>query len=225
MATLGTIAVKVQPHIDTTAPLDVRKQFDVAKFDTGTDDTTGRFEAIVSAFDVLDSQGDVIVRGAFAESIARFAAGHGLPVVWSHDYWDPDSIIGEVVEIEETDTGLKVAGVLDIADNPRAASIYRQMRLGRLKEFSIGGVVPDDSWEVVGKGETATVRIKRLDLWEVGPCFKGANPDTELLSVKARVAARATQDEPRPVPEPNPPAPSLSKAQAARLALLTTLNP
>jgi hypothetical protein len=35
------------------------------------------------------------------------------------------------------------------------------------------------------------MRIKDIDLWEAGPCFKGANADTELLSIKT-LAKRAT---------------------------------
>jgi hypothetical protein len=55
-------------------------------------------------------------------------------------------------------------------------------------EFSISGLVRE--YELI-KGEDdedlwfPPMRIKDIDLWEAGPCFKGANANTELLSVKA----------------------------------------
>ncbi|MDO5676513.1 MAG: HK97 family phage prohead protease [Propionibacteriaceae bacterium] len=157
-------------------------------------DKEGRFTAIVSAFGVLDSQGDIVDPGAFAETVARVKAGEILPVVWSHDYRDPHAIIGEITAMDETDTGLYIEGRLDIDENPTAAQIFQQMKKGRLKEFSIGGEITRWYWDEPKDGPAA-FHIAGLDLWEAGPCFKGANPNTELLSIKARL-----QGEPDPDP-------------------------
>lgn len=144
----------------------------------------GEFEAIVSAFGVLDSQGDIIDKGAFTKSLAEWVVkGRNIPVVWSHQWSDPDSFIGEYTSAEETDQGLKLKGILDVQDNPRAARVHKLMEAGRIVEFSIGGQVRD--WELVEKDDTVEFHITDIDLWEAGPCFKGANPETELLSVKA----------------------------------------
>ena len=151
----------------------------------------GKFSAIVSAFDVLDSQGDVVDRGAFAEAVERVNGGEILPAVWSHHYQDPFSIIGELNQLEEVDKGLRVEGQLDIADNPLAAHVFRQMKRGRLKEFSIGGEIVEWYWAEAQEGQPEAFHIKKLDLWEAGPCFKGANPNTELLSIKSRLRGEA----------------------------------
>lgn len=150
----------------------------------------GRFSAIVSAFDVLDSQGDVVDRGAFAESVERVKAGEVLPLVWSHDYRDPFAIIGEITAMEEVEKGLYIEGQLDVDESPMAAQVYRQMKKRRLKEFSIGGEIVEWYWDEP-KDAPASFHIKKLDLWEAGPCFKGANPNTELLSIKARLQREA----------------------------------
>ena len=210
--------------------IEVRKTYLVTKVDTPPEGE-GRFAAIVSVFGNVDSQGDVIDKGAFAATLADLAAsGRSLPILWSHDYYDPDSIIGEAEVIKETDVGLYVEGILDIDDNPRAAQVYRQMVKGRLREFSIGGMVREWAWVEPDDGTDVELHITKLDLWECGPCFKGANPDTELLSVKSRLA----KDHPPANhvdsaridinPEPEPPRPEISPSTQAVLGLMTLPN-
>lgn len=163
-------------------PRIINKSF-VAKAQTS--ETPGEFTALVSAFGNLDTQGDVIDQGAFTKTLAEWVIkARPIPVVWSHQWSDPDSFIGEYTAAEETPEGLLLTGVLDISDNPRAAQIYRLMKKGRIVEFSIGGAVRD--WEIVHSeaDNSSDFHILDMDLFEAGPCFKGANPDTELLSVK-----------------------------------------
>ena len=169
-------------------PLEVQKRFTVAKLATADDDDTpGSFTAHVSAFGVLDYQGEIVDKGAYLNSIKRFNAGEKILLYWSHDYGSIKSLIGEITAAEETPGDLKIAGQLDIEDNSDAADVYRHMKLGRLKEFSVGGMV--DDWAIEGDDEDSAFHIKALDLWEVSVCFKGANPETELLSVKSRALA------------------------------------
>ncbi|UXE04743.1 capsid maturation protease [Arthrobacter phage Shambre1] len=147
----------------------------------------GQFEAIVSAFGNKDSQGDVIEAGAFTKTLAEWIVkGRPIPVVWSHQFSDPESILGQYISAEETDEGLKMVGQLEL-NWAKAARVHELMEKGLIVEFSISGKVRDyeliedddeDSW-------WPSMKIKDIDLWEAGPCFKGANPDTELLSVKS----------------------------------------
>lgn len=211
-------------------PLEVQKRFTVAKLATGDEDgTPGSFTAHVSAFGVLDYQGEIVDKGAYLDSIKRFGDGEKILLYWSHDYSDIKSLIGEVSAIEETGEHLKIDGLLDVEDNDVAAKVYGHMLKGRLKEFSVGGMV--DDWAVEGDDADSAFHIKALDLWEVSVCFKGANPKTELLSVKSRaLAATKTAPEPVDVPEtpaePEPDQPStpeparLTKTTRALLGLL-----
>lgn len=167
--------------------LEVRKHFTVAKVAALNEDE-GRFTALVSVFDNLDRHHEIVASGAFDASIAKFEAGGWvLPVVWSHDTWRPDSIIGEAVALRKTDAGLEVEAVLDIAESDTARTVFRHLKRGRIVEFSFSGMV--ERWSIVQSRDEddGALRLEEIDLWEVGPCFKGANPDTALLSVKSRV--------------------------------------
>ncbi|MFV2198453.1 HK97 family phage prohead protease [Nocardiopsis sp. LOL_012] len=150
----------------------------------GTED--GVFEAIVAAYNV-DSVGDKISPGAFTKTIAEWTVkGDPIPVIWSHNWVDPDSHIGVVEDIEETDDGLWVKARLDL-DEPRAAKVYRLLKGRRVTQFSFGYEVPPGGGEWVdGKSddEPGHYALNEIKLFEVGPCLVGANQHTSLGTVK-----------------------------------------
>lgn len=150
-------------------------------------DPAGTFEAIVSVFGNPDRQGDIVQAGAFAQSIQEWvASGRPIPVMWSHQFDNPDSILGYYSQAEETEKGLRLKGHLDLG-HPPAARIWELMKSGLITEFSWSGEVleysiiePEDEDEF-----WYSMNITKVDLWEAGPCFKGVNPATELISVKS----------------------------------------
>lgn len=126
-----------------------------------TGDDTGEFEAIVAVFGNVDSGGDVIAKGAFADSLAEWASsGDPIPVVWSHDSNDPFSHIGSVVEASETDTGLLVKGQLDL-DNPKAAQVHKLLKGRRVTQFSF-------AYSVLDSGPTEVDGVKATELRQIG---------------------------------------------------------
>ena len=146
-------------------------------------DDLGEFEAIVAVFGNVDSGGDVIVKGAFADTLSEWSdSGDPIPVVWSHDSNDPFSHIGSVLEASETDTGLLVKGQLDL-DNPKAAQVFKLLKGRRVTQFSFAYSVLDGG-PVQKDGETY-FELRRLKLYEVGPTLVGMNQATELLSAKS----------------------------------------
>lgn len=148
-----------------------------------TGDGAGEFEAIVAVFGNVDSGGDVIVKGAFTDTLTEWqASGDPIPVVWSHDSNDPFSHIGSVVEASETDTGLLVKGQLDL-ENPKAAQVFKLLKGRRVTQFSFAYSVLDAGPTEVD-GIKAT-ELRRLKLYEVGPTLVGMNQSTELLSAKS----------------------------------------
>lgn len=154
---------------------------------TGND--TGEFEAIVAVFGNVDSGGDVIVKGAFADTLSEWgASGDPIPVVWSHDSNDPFSHIGSVVEASETDTGLLVKGQLDL-DNPKAAQVHKLLKGRRVTQFSFAYSVLDGGPTEID-GESA-FELRKLKLYEVGPTLVGMNQSTELLSAKSEDGTKA----------------------------------
>lgn len=157
----------------------VTKSFSVSpgaaavKFRDGGDDLT--FTAFVSRFGNVDSQGEVVDKGAFSKTLAE---RDEVPCVWSHMWSDPFNYIG-VAKCSETDEGLYVEATLD-GSNPTARQVHRLMQLGVIREFSFSANLED--WYV---DSDDVVHLAQLDLFEVGPCLVGANRETSLETVSA----------------------------------------
>lgn len=136
------------------------------------DDEKGVVEAYVSIFENVDLVGDIISKGAFAESLAK-----KLPVgVWSHNWDEP---IAKTLIAREDDKGLYIKGQF-VEGVQKADEAYRLLKAGVITEFSIGFRVLDDEWR-----EDGVRVIKKAKLYEWSPVLAGANPDTELISVKS----------------------------------------
>ena len=168
-----------------TLPARIRVKEDPPPDETGGDTggSAGQFEAIVSVFDNLDSYGDIVRPGAFARTLAEWETkGIPIPIYYSHRLDDPDMNLGHVVSATETDRGLEIVGQLDL-DMPKAQTVHRLFKGGRLAQFSFSYAVKDGS---VQEGENGAefYEIRDVDLYEVGPTPVGANPDTELTAVK-----------------------------------------
>lgn len=150
----------------------------------------GQFRALVAVFGNIDSVGDVIIPGAFTDTLAEWkASGNPIPVLWAHDWANPDSHIGVVDDAEQTDDGLEVlATVLDMDTNARAAQVYKLLKGRRVTQFSFAYDIVDGGFETTD-GQDAYA-LRKLTLIEVGPCLLGANQSTDLLDVKAHDLAR-----------------------------------
>lgn len=163
------------------------KSYDVKVKAVGGDDALdeGVFEAIVSVFGNVDSYGDRVVKGAFADTLAAWkASGDPIPVYWSHRMDDPDYNIGHVLEAVETDEGLWVKAQIDL-EGPKAQQVYRLLKGRRVTQFSFAYDI--DEYRVVKTADDADSvwELTKLKLYEVGPTPIGANQETELLSVKS----------------------------------------
>lgn len=158
----------------------------------------GQFEALVSVMGVKDSNGDVVMPGAFDESLAEWAASDNpIPIIWSHGYYDVGNHIGYVLDAAEKTidgkTGLWVQGQLDTGDGPEDAQARKAaalLRGKRVTQFSFSyDVIEESSGRNDQIGEFNELR--KLKLYEVGPTLIGANQETELLSAKAFAAIAA----------------------------------
>jgi HK97 family phage prohead protease len=145
----------------------------------------GEYIALASVFGNIDSYGDTIVEGAFTDTLAAWAnKGDPLPVIWQHNWADPNAHIGAAAWARQTDGGLLYKGVLDIDDNPMAAQVYRLMKSRRVTQQSFGFDVIDAEWQMLDGVDVFA--IKKVDLYEVGPCLVGVNQATDLLDIKSR---------------------------------------
>jgi HK97 family phage prohead protease len=144
----------------------------------------GWFSALVSAFGNVDHVGDRMVKGAFAKTLERWReGGKAIPVVWSHDWGDPFALIGQADPraVMENDKGLLVQGQLDL-ENPKAKQVHKLMKNGLLESFSFGYTVPDGGEK---SAEDGVNEVYEVDLVEIGPTLKGANPEARLQEVKS----------------------------------------
>lgn len=186
----------------------------------------GEFEALVSVFGNVDSYGDVVMPGAFTDSLDAWTAKGGvLPTVWSHRWDDPFAIIGgaDPAKARETDDGLVVRSVVDL-DNPLAAQVYRLLKEGKVAQFSFGFEILDAGWgtrKADDGSEREVFELRKLDLIEVGPCLRGVNTDTTLLSIKGRAPHETT---PERKGEPGHAAPSITRDSLEAWAFINDLE-
>lgn len=146
----------------------------------GTDE--GVFEAIVAAYNV-DSIGDRIVPGAFADSLSEWKrSGDPIPVYWSHRMDDPQFNIGHVLDAKETADGLWVKAQLDLSE-PTAARVYKLLKGRRVRQFSFAYDI-EDGGPATFEGQDV-YELRKLRVHEVGPTPIGMNQSTDLLAVKA----------------------------------------
>ena len=134
----------------------------------------GYFSGYGSVFDVVDDWDDVIVRGAFAETLRK-----KTPVMlWQHDSSNP---IGVYEKIYEDDIGLWLEGrlLLDI-EKGREAHILLKNRA--IRGLSIGFLPL--AWEDEMRSRKKIRVLKDIDLWEVSLVTFPANPKAVVDEVK-----------------------------------------
>ena len=137
-----------------------------------------------SAFDVLDSDNDVIKKGAFTKSIQeRSGSSNGRKIAHlrNHDF---EHQIGSIKEIYEDSFGLKVVSTLGKSTKGNDALLDYQD--GILREHSIGFNYVQDKIkfnEESSLNEDGHWDITEVKLWEVSAVTFGANEFTPVLDV------------------------------------------
>lgn len=129
-----------------------------------------------------DSYGDIVAKGAFAESIANIkAAGKVLPLLYNHDNDELKNFIGKVTDLEEDDHGLKFTATFDATPEAQRA---RELAMdGRLAKFSFAYDVIEQAKVELEDGREAN-ELRKLNIHEVSLVLYPANPDTSIVSVK-----------------------------------------
>ena len=172
--------------------------FAEVKFATAGDE--GVFTGYGAVFGNIDSHGDKIMPGAFAESLAeRKAAGRGVPMHLMHRVFGGDGLpIGVFTSVEEDAQGLKVAGRISGMNTERGRHIYELVKDGALGGLSIGYKVRPNG-AVYGKGPGDPKRtLKKLDLKEISLVDDPSNALTRVSEIKAAIAAASAGTEYEP---------------------------
>ena len=143
---------------------------------------TGVFTGYASLFNKRDGAGDIVMPGAFAESLKK-RGQENIRMLFQHDPAEP---VGTWVDIFENERGLFVRGRLD-RNVQRGRELLSLLESGGLDGLSIGFKT------VLAKQDRATKtrRIYTIDLWEISlvtfPMLEGARVST----VKSRAWAKA----------------------------------
>lgn len=147
----------------------------------GTDVPEGTFTAYASTWTKTpDSYGDIVSKGAFANTLEAWKnSGNTIPLLFGHNMADPMMNLGAITDAKEDDHGLLVTAELDLS-NPVAAQVYKMVKGRRIDQMSFAYDIT--SQDILQDG---TRDIKGVNLYEVSVVPVGANPDTEILTVKA----------------------------------------
>lgn len=182
-------------RLKTFRPSSFKAQGELADLASGEKLGPGEYIALASVFGNVDLYGDRMVKGAFTETLQEWAdSGNQLSAIWSHNWNDPFANIGGVLWAKEVDAGLLYKAKIDVDDSEFAAQVYRLMKARRITQQSFGFDVLDGQ-EVIEDGKSI-FDIKKVHLFEVGPCLVGVNQATELLDIKSGVPAPSGAGEP-----------------------------
>lgn len=136
----------------------------------------GFFSGYASVFNVVDSQFDIIVPGAFSRSLRERKHGKGVKLLWQHHTDEP---IGAFTTIREDANGLYVEGCL-LLDVQRGMEAYALLKSGALEGLSIGYSAVSFHYD-----EQQGVRyLTEVDVWEISLVTFPANPEAGVTFVK-----------------------------------------
>lgn len=149
--------------------------------DVNTTTETGVFTGYASVFNNVDLANDVVVPGAFAETLQSYGPnGENIPCYWNHVLDDPRMCIGWTLEAREDEHGLFVRVQLDL-DSEVGAKAYRMLQRGLVRQMSITYIVEQET-----PGDEGGVwYLQKLKLFEVSVVPVAANQEAEILDVKA----------------------------------------
>lgn len=132
------------------------------------------FSGIASAFNGVDSYGDTILPGAFAQTLSN--RQRPIQMRWNH--FGP--VIGRWTKAAEDDRGLYVEGELTPGHSV-AEDVYALMKHGAVNGLSICFRIPPGGSEKDGKLR----KLKRIDLIEISVVEEPADLGARVGDVKS----------------------------------------
>ena len=139
-------------------------------------DDVGTIEGYASVFGNVDSYGERVAPGAFADGLVKAQKqGRSVKMLWNHDTMQP---IGVWDELAENAKGLSGKGRL-VMEVPKAREVYALAKAGAIGGLSIG-------FRTLADEQDGNVRVlTSLDLFEVSLVTFPANAKAKLTAVKA----------------------------------------
>lgn len=147
----------------------------------------GEFSGYASVFGNTDAHGDVILPGAFRDSLAeRKAANRPIPMHVMHRVLGGDGLpVGVWTNVTEDDKGLKVTGKISGMNTDAGRLLYERVKDGALGGMSIGYRLRPNG-AVYGKKAGEPKRtLKGLDLHEISLVDDPSNAMSRVQEIKA----------------------------------------
>lgn len=148
--------------------------------ETGVEQAYGMFTGYASVFNYKDSDSDIIVQGAFTESLI---SRPNVKMLWQHDQREP---IGRYPVIREDAKGLYVEGEICL-ETERGEGAYALLKQGTLDSLSIGFMTKLAEYNT----DSRTRTIKEVDLFEISVVTFSANDRAMINGVKSAFVQRA----------------------------------
>ena len=139
-----------------------------------TDDGKMAFEGYGSIFGNVDSYKDVVVKGAFKETLQDKQGK--LKILWQHKWDEP---IGKIIEAKEDNIGLWIKA--ELSDTEKGREAYTLLKDGVIDELSIGYSIIEDEYD----RDKGIRYLKALELFEVSCVSFAANSQAIVTSVKS----------------------------------------
>lgn len=131
-----------------------------------------KFEGLASTFGNIDLVDDIVMPGAFTESLKN-----ETPVIlWQHRQGEP---IGMPIELRETEKGLFVRAQLPRSDDLVKGRVIPQMEVGSIKSMSIGFIVEEFTID-----ENNIRKLEKIRLKEISLVTFPANPLADVTGMK-----------------------------------------
>jgi uncharacterized protein len=140
--------------------------------------SVGIFDGYASLFGVPDLSRDVVMAGAFQQSLRHRGGASGIRLLWQHDPREP---VGIFTHMLEDHRGLYVRGALNLAVT-RGHDLFMLLRQGALGGLSIG-YKPLQARRQAGTGLR---QLLRVDLWEVSLVTFPMLPSARVLHVAGK---------------------------------------
>lgn len=153
------------------------------------DEAKGIVECFVSGIGNKDSVGDIVLPGAFTESLKR----RKPRVVWGHDWNHPIGKVLDIYEVPANDPRLpvkmKAAGIgglyarvqFNLKSDKGREAFANVSFYGEEQEWSIGYKTLDAIYD----NQRQANLLREVELYEVSPVLHGANQLTGTISIKA----------------------------------------
>lgn len=141
------------------------------KFETKDENGTMIFGAYASTFGNVDSHDDVVMPGAFTESLKK----RKPKIAYQHNTNDLAAVF---LGAEEDETGLLIRG--RFLNTPTGLKAYEEVKAGAIDQMSIGFSTKQSEFN-----ENGIRLLKEIELYEVSFVTFPANEQAIVTSVKA----------------------------------------